>query len=74
MEVRVHPNAKKPREAKGARLKTHMDAVWRVLAPSNAAVAFTLLYFFTFFILLNCPSDLKLTLKAQGAARDQTPY
>ena len=34
---------------------------------------FTLLYF-TFFILLNCPSDLKLTLKAQGAAHDQTPY
>ena len=35
--------------------------------------ALALLYF-TFFILLNCPSDLKLTLKAQGAARDQTPY
>ena len=41
--------------------------------PGVQRMHFTLLYF-TFFILLNCPSDLKLTLKAQGAARDQTPY
>ena len=43
------------------------------LLISDSRLLLTLLYF-TFFILLNCPSDLKLTLKAQGAARDQTPY